>query len=304
MDQLPDEGLESDLQRQLSLFRAITDHSQAVIGAKDLDGRYLYVNREYSRLFHRPCSDFIGHDDFELFPAEIAREFRKADLKVQKCRQALKVEEVAPVDGELRHFLSVKFPVFDNQGRLYATGLVATDITSLRQLTNELKQLADSDALTGLNNRRKLFELGAHEVQRAARYRFSLSLVMFDLDHFKAINDRFGHAAGDRVLCEFARLVEAKLRSNDSLGRLGGEEFAVLMPHTRVDQAAHWVERLQKRLRGWTLLLEDGNAVRLSVSAGIAELEPGGSFEQLLGRADDLLYRAKAAGRDCVVCQA
>lgn len=299
-----DSAISSALMRELLLFRAIADHSHAVIGAKDLEGRYLFVNSEYSRLFHRACGEFIGRTDPELFPAEIAREFRKADLKVQKRRQTLQIEEVAPVDGQLRHFLSVKFPIFDQNGELYATGLVATDITSLRQLNNELKLLADTDGLTGLYNRRKFFEIGQHEVQRAQRYQFALSLVMFDLDHFKAINDQFGHAVGDRALCEFAHLLAGKVRSNDSLGRLGGEEFAVLMPHTTVTQAAHWVERLQKRLRDWALTLDDGSTVRLSVSAGISALDvEHSSFEQMLSRADGLLYEAKAAGRDCVIYQ-
>lgn len=292
----------SDVMRELLLFRAIADHSHAVIGAKDLEGRYLFVNNEYSRLFHQACSEFIGRTDAELFPADIAREFRKADLKVQKRRQPLQIEEVAPVDGQLRHFLSVKFPILDQHGELYAIGLVATDITSLRQLNNELKLLADTDSLTGLHNRRKFFEVGQHEVERARRYHFALSLVMFDLDHFKNINDRHGHAVGDRVLCEFARLLAGKLRSNDSLGRLGGEEFAVLMPHTSVTEAVHWVERLQQRLRHWHLALEDGSEVRLSVSAGISCLSAERfEFEQILSRADGLLYEAKAAGRDCVI---
>lgn len=304
-DWVVDSAISSDLTRELLLFRAIADHSHAVIGAKDLEGRYLFVNSEYSRLFHRACSEFIGRYDHELFPQEIAREFRKADLKVQKSRQTLQVEEVVPVDGQLRHFLTVKFPIFDQQGQLYATGLVATDITSMRQMTNELKLLADTDGLTGLHNRRKFFEIGQHEVQRAQRYQFALSLVMFDLDHFKAINDQYGHAVGDRVLCEFAHLLAGKVRSNDSLGRLGGEEFAVLMPHTTVTQAAHWVERLQKRLRNWVLALDDGSTVRLSVSAGISPLDvEHSSFEQMLSRADGLLYEAKAAGRDRVIYQA
>lgn len=294
----------SDLMRELQLFRAIADHSQAVIGAKDLEGRYLFVNGEYSRLFHRAGHEFIGRTDLELFPPEIAREFRKADLRVQKNRQTLQFEEVAPVDGQLRHFLSVKFPIFDQNGELYATGLIATDITSLRQLNNELKLLADTDGLTGLHNRRKFFEIGQQEVQRAQRYNFALSLVMFDLDHFKAINDQFGHAVGDRVLCDFAHLLAGKVRSNDSLGRLGGEEFAVLMPHTSVTQAVSWVERLQKRLRNWALKLDDGSTVRLSVSAGISPLDVDhNNFEQMLSRADGLLYEAKAAGRDCVIYQ-
>lgn len=290
------------LLRELLLFKAIAEHSQAVIGAKGLDGRYLYVNSQYSRLFHRDCEEFIGHYDAEIFPAEIAEAFRKADLKAQKRKTGLVVEEVAPVDGELRHYLSVKFPIRDAQGQLYATGVVATDITKLRRLTDELKTLAETDPLTGVLNRRKFFELAQREVQRAQRYVLPLSLVMFDLDHFKQVNDSYGHAVGDRVLTELTRLLCEHVRRQDLVGRLGGEEFAVLLPHTGAAQAVDWVRNLQRRLRLWRLELEEAGEVRLTVSAGACQLQDEHEdFDALLRQADRLLYQAKAEGRDRVV---
>ena len=135
-----------------ALFKAIAEHSPAVIGAKSLDGRYIYVNREYSRLFGRPVADFIGKTDHEVFPEEIAEQFRAADLRVQELGAPIRVEEVAMVDGELRHYLSSKFPIRNADGELVATGVVATDITdkmlaekerdeSLRELERAFSQI-------------------------------------------------------------------------------------------------------------------------------------------------------------------
>jgi PAS domain S-box-containing protein len=120
-----------------ALFKAIADHSGAVIGAKTLEGRYVYVNAEYSRLFHRFSEDFIGRTDAEVFPPEIAAKFREADLRVQQTGESMTFEEVAPVDGELRDFLSVKFPIRDHQGTLWAMGILATDVTERRRAERE-----------------------------------------------------------------------------------------------------------------------------------------------------------------------
>lgn len=147
----------NDLKRFL-LFRTIAEYSRAVIGAKALDGRYIYVNDEYSRLFHRPCEEFIGKTDAELFSGEAAAAFRSADLLVQKSKDAVTVEEVVPVDGKNRAYLSVKFPIRDESGQIWATGVVATDITDRKEMETERdgviealqKALSEIRTLSGL----------------------------------------------------------------------------------------------------------------------------------------------------------
>ena len=135
-----------------SLFKTIAEHSPAVIGAKTLDGRYIYVNREYTRLFGRPVEDFIGKTDHEVFPFEIAEQFRAADLRVQELKAPIRLQEDAPVDGEIRHFLVTKFPIRTAEGAMVGTGIIGTDITdkvraekerdeSLRELEEAFSQI-------------------------------------------------------------------------------------------------------------------------------------------------------------------
>jgi diguanylate cyclase (GGDEF)-like protein len=161
----------------------------------------------------------------------------------------------------------------------------------------EARQLADLDALTGLHNRRYFHETLAREVARAHRYGRHLALVVFDLDDFKAINDRIGHLAGDSVLAETAERVKDVVRSADVACRVGGDEFAVLLPESVASDA----DQLYHRLLGAVGSRPVGQAGRLSVSAGIAELRDEDDPTTFFERADEALYRAKERGKAQVV---
>ena len=161
----------------------------------------------------------------------------------------------------------------------------------------EARQLADLDALTGLHNRRYFHETLAREVARAHRYGRQLALVVFDLDDFKAINDRIGHLAGDSVLAETAERVKDVVRSADVACRVGGDEFAVLLPESVASDA----DQLYHRLLGAVGSRPVGEAGRLSVSAGIAELRDDDDPTSFFERADEALYRAKERGKAQVV---
>ena len=161
----------------------------------------------------------------------------------------------------------------------------------------EARQLADLDALTGLHNRRYFHETLAREVARAHRYGRQLALVVFDLDDFKAINDRIGHLAGDAVLAETAERVKDVVRSADVACRVGGDEFAVLLPESVASDA----DQLYHRLLGAVGSRPVGQAGRLSVSAGIAELRDEDDPTTFFERADEALYRAKERGKAQVV---
>jgi diguanylate cyclase (GGDEF)-like protein len=161
----------------------------------------------------------------------------------------------------------------------------------------EARQLADLDALTGLHNRRYFHETLAREVARAHRYNRSLALVVFDLDDFKAVNDRIGHLAGDGVLAEAAERVRDVVRSADVACRVGGDEFAVILPESTLKDA----DQLYKRLEQTISLRPVGRAGRLHLSAGVTELRPDDDTISFFERADEALYRAKGAGKGTVV---
>ncbi|MCZ2499101.1 diguanylate cyclase [Xylophilus sp. Kf1] len=176
--------------------------------------------------------------------------------------------------------------------------LVIRDITDKRDASETQRRVISCDHLTGIANRRTFFEAGELEFTRGARHARKLSLLMLDLDHFKTINDLHGHAAGDAVLKHFANLMTACFREVDVVARIGGEEFAVLMPSTDEVQALQGAERL--RLSVESQRVDTGDAVvRYTVSAGIATVDSDAAdLQSLMKRADDALYSAKAAGRN------
>jgi diguanylate cyclase (GGDEF)-like protein/PAS domain S-box-containing protein len=174
------------------------------------------------------------------------------------------------------------------------------NITRIKLAEEAVRILANTDALTGLANRRHFFEIAEEEFVRAQRYETPLTVLMADLDHFKRINDRFGHAGGDAVLCGFAIILSSLLRDSDSAGRLGGEEFAVLLPHTALDGARAFAERLMERVAENPPEF-DGQPAHYTLSIGIGERMPDClDFSALLRTADQALYRAKSNGRNRV----
>lgn len=163
-----------------------------------------------------------------------------------------------------------------------------------------LNELARKDALTGLLNRRAFFEDAGAELQRARRYRTPLALLMIDIDEFKSVNDEHGHPAGDGLLVATGRRLQEELRGSDLLGRVGGEEFAVLLVQTPAEEALRIAERLRVAVAE-TAIDHDGLRVARSASIGVASCpEPPDTLDELVRTADAALYRAKHAGRDQV----
>ena len=205
-------------------------------------------------------------------------------------------------DGEHLGYLSAYSRREDRFGEAEATELEELALRAGPAIENarrfrEARQLADLDALTGLHNRRYFHETLAREVARAHRYERTLGLIVFDLDDFKAINDRIGHLAGDAVLAEAAERVRDVVRSADIACRVGGDEFAVILPESGLKDA----DQLYKRLEAAVSSRPVAQAGRLHLSAGVTELLPEDDAVTFFERADEALYRAKAAGKGTVV---
>jgi diguanylate cyclase (GGDEF)-like protein len=171
--------------------------------------------------------------------------------------------------------------------------LLATD------LSNRLGLQAVTDQLTQVSNRRGFLYVAESLMSTARRYTRPLTIVLADIDYFKRINDRFGHAVGDRALVHFAQIVRQCVRNEDAIGRIGGEEFAVLMGDSSAEDAGRMVARVRQMLLQQPLL-ESGQMIAMTASFGIAEFEREDSKEELLLRADNALYEAKESGRDTV----
>lgn len=183
-----------------------------------------------------------------------------------------------------------------------AYSLVIRDITNQREASEAQRQAIACDHLTRIGNRRSFFDAAELEFTRGKRYPRKLSLVLFDVDHFKLVNDSYGHPAGDAVLKAFAALLTESFREVDVVARIGGEEFAVLMPSTDQHQAEAGAERV-RQLAQLQPVEFDGASIRYTVSGGIATVgSDSADLESLMKRADSALYAAKAAGRNLVTC--
>lgn len=179
---------------------------------------------------------------------------------------------------------------------------LAIEIRLRVQRGRAIARLMDRDGLTGMLNQRRLRSAIEREIRRARRQLYPLSLAIIDVDFFKAVNDTHGHVSGDRVLLMLAKVMRARLRLSDVIGRMGGEEFAVIMPDTTVAVARQVIDDLRQNFGNITHHSADGLAqFKVSFSAGVSELRDSDDITTFIARSDDLLYRAKKSGRNRVV---
>jgi diguanylate cyclase (GGDEF)-like protein len=169
-----------------------------------------------------------------------------------------------------------------------------------RRVAALLERQAHTDELTGLANRLRFFEMAEAELARARRYDAALSVLMLDIDHFKEVNDVHGHRAGDRVLQQLARTCLEVLRNVDVVGRVGGEEFAILLPETALEGAVEVAERLREAVACAEVTRAEGVPLRITVSIGVAVLAGAANLDTLMSRSDAALYDAKHQGRNRV----
>jgi diguanylate cyclase (GGDEF)-like protein len=204
-------------------------------------------------------------------------------------------------DGDITHAVLSLQDVTEIHSRLRENLRVRKDLERENRLRKKvelkLRELATRDMLTGLINRRSFLGLLAREIRRARRYGHTLCLMALDLDHFKRLNDTWGHLAGDEMLKIFATVCQDALRDIDHIGRLGGEEFGIIIPETTPDGARVVGERLLKAIRNMAIRY-DGAVLRMTASIGLACLAPDEELKDFLLRADQAMYQAKLLGRD------
>jgi len=190
--------------------------------------------------------------------------------------------------------------VQEDDGSLHLEGIIL-DISDRKVLETELEQMATRDPLTGLLNRREMSRVLDEELQRARRYQRPMAVLWVDFDHFKDVNDTYGHAAGDSVLRAISRLLLASGRSVDSIGRFGGEEFVIVLPEMDLEEAQETAERLRRKVAEEPQPLGNGEAVPLTISVGVAVYpDHGQTASTLCAAADKAMYLAKDRGRNCV----
>lgn len=273
------------------------DVSLDMLCVTGLDGRFRKVNDAWRRILGWERGELLGLPWAAFVHPDDADAVRRAFGQLARGHSVMGVESrFRRKDGAFRWVNWNALPLLD-EGQAYA---VAHDTTRRREMEDVLRQLATRDSLTGACNRRQFLELAAREVDRAGRYVRPVSLLMLDIDRFKRINDTHGHPAGDEVLRALVACAGRSLRRTDVLGRVGGEEFAVLLPETEAPDALRIAERIRADVEGLAVPYE-GKELRLTVSIGHAQTRGGRSLEELLKLADDALYEAKRTGRNRVV---
>jgi diguanylate cyclase (GGDEF)-like protein/PAS domain S-box-containing protein len=235
---------------------------------------------------------FIHPDDIELVKETIERE------KLSGWRVDYRV--IQP-NGKVVWVSERGKPVCDESGNLIRLVGVVTDISQRKQLEERLTKIATLDHLTCVNNRHALFNIGDREISRCRRHGGSLSLVLLDADHFKQINDRYGHLAGDEVLVRIAAVCRSVARQEDVVARYGGEEFILLLPDTSLQDAMRVAERLRESIAALEVMSEAGR-IAVTISCGVSLFEaPMKRLADLIDSADRALYAAKANGRNQTV---
>ncbi|MBU2058853.1 MAG: sensor domain-containing diguanylate cyclase [Gammaproteobacteria bacterium] len=257
---------------------------------------------------------------FDLF-SEIDEDWlrRKCDPVILLKNRAFTIWEQRPYIFKFRNYRPITgsaeymyqnstiFPLSDTMGKVTHLCLIIYDVTDvavsrleLESMNGQLRTLSKTDFLTNLNNRGFWEEALINEYKRIKRSGHHSTLLMCDIDHFKRVNDTYGHAAGDAVIQQVAVAVKKNLRSTDVAGRYGGEEFAVLLLDTTVDQAMFFAERLRKNVEAMAVEFNQ-QVLRVTVSIGLAEFhQEMDEYRDWIEAADKALYQSKAAGRNCI----
>lgn len=265
------------------------------------DCRYIACNRAFEDYIGLPRSKIVGATVYDVAPTELAAIYEKADRDLLASGGTQIYEtNVRYADGSHRDVMFFKSVFYSAEGKPDGISGVILDITERKRLENELAQAAREDFLTGAVNLRTFYELANQEFSRFQRTGEAFSLLVLDLDHFKAINDTLGHEAGDDALRKFVQAVRANLREQDIFARTGGDEFRLLLPGTPQSGAILLAERIRGELSLVNLRAPNGS-VTLSVSAGLCGSRPDDKdIDDIVRRADAALYQAKAAGRNSV----
>lgn len=271
----------------------------------------IFCNENFADVYGVSAAEVIGSNHDALF--KLAWESKKGikietgnfDTWLKELKQLQKDNPVSQFETDLHdgRWFHMTRVTLDN-GLSVVWG---SDITKLKQAQKSLEEanqrieeMANTDQLTGVNNRRAFESIAAHELTRATRYQQALSLLVLDIDYFKRINDTYGHDAGDAVLRQFASLCESCIRESDILCRIGGEEFVILLSMTDNDAAIELAQRLRCRVAEYDFYLEAlSKTISVTVSVGISQLKEGDKeIKSVLARADSALYEAKSAGRN------
>ena len=288
---------EEALRESEEKFRTIAETAVDAIILADSKRNIIFWNKSAQNIFGYLEEEILGTPLTILMPERYRAAHQKGIERLKSTGESKYIGKISEMQGLRKDGndfpIELSVSMWKVRGETFYSGIVR-NITKRKQLENDLEKLATTDELTQTFNRTKFHEVIEKELERAKRYHHSLSIVMFDIDHFKKVNDTFGHAVGDYVLQTLAKIVKENLREMDYLVRWGGEEFILITPETDIERAGVLAERIRKVTESYKF--DHGGTI--TVSFGVTEYKPDDTEDTFIKRADDAMYEAKKKGRN------
>jgi diguanylate cyclase (GGDEF)-like protein/PAS domain S-box-containing protein len=289
------------------IFKQALDNALDIIIITNVDHQdpgnnsIVYVNDAFVHHFGYTKDEIIGQSPRILQGDETDIETRHRIRQALRDGQSIHAEIVNYDKFGNQYWIDLKMvPLYNEQGELSHFLFIERDLSSHKQREHQLYQEATVDGLTQIFNRHHTYQLAYQTLQQANRYKGRLSVILFDIDHFKQINDSYGHQAGDQVLYTIAQTISKQIRKADIFGRVGGEEFLLILPKIDIDNAVCFANRIRHSIA--TLRWNKTNITQaVTISLGVSQYSEGESLETLIARADQALYQAKNNGRNKVV---
>lgn len=293
---------EREVHNQLAFLNTLINTIPSPIFYKDTNGLFQGCNRAFERMIGIRSRALVGLPWHEIVPNEEALQNEEDDHRLLEGEKFRTHEDtLTAADGRLRNVIMSKSVYPDASGHMAGLVGVITDITEMKEMEKKLRRLALTDPLTGAANRRHFLEVADNEHKRAKRNGENIALVLLDIDHFKKVNDTFGHNIGDDALKALVTHTQECLREVDCLGRFGGEEFVCILPDTDLEAAHKVAERIRHKIADIHIATNQG-ALRFTVSLGVALWQyDQETLEIAISHADEALYQAKNSGRNRTV---
>lgn len=250
----------------------------------------IYQKKKKHEMVGHPVQNIVGEDVFK-------KQYRPYILQCLGGQKAYNQDWFDFPDGVRRYMYMSFYPLFAKDKVVSGTVVNSIDVTKMKEMEDQLKLLSQTDQLTQIFNRVKFHDSLAQEINRAKRYETDLALIMFDIDHFKRVNDTYGHDVGDDVLVDLSKRVKTCIRETDIFARWGGEEFMLLLPHTPLSNAAQLAERIRAAIEKDSF----PKVGTVTTSFGVTQFIKSDSEESFTKRVDRALYKAKQKGRNRVI---
>lgn len=306
---------------EVVILNTIMNNSQDTFYFKDKDSRIILSSKAHALLWGvEDPNEVIGKTDFDYFPEEFAIQAYEIEKKIMITGEPIlgTVEKLVKPDGSIMWLSASKYPLYDNEGNIIGTWGTSRDITSLKKAEEELifvnkkleeayqilKELSVKDSLSGLYNQgcffeelNKAFEL--YKRREEICHTNGFSLILFDIDDFKNINDNYGHLMGDYTIRHIGKTILKKIRSSDRCFRYGGDEFAIILYDTELEDARIVAEKLRYAIEISKIKFMN-NEIKITVSMGVSSFNEVGKAENMIQRADEKLYISKYEGKNKV----